>query len=75
MITPLTHRDTLDEAGLERVIERMIAGGVAGIFLLGTNGEAPSLSYRLRRELTGKTSRAVQARVPILAGITDTSHV
>ncbi|MDF1852863.1 MAG: dihydrodipicolinate synthase family protein [Verrucomicrobiales bacterium] len=75
MITPLLERDTLDEAGLERVIERMIAGGVAGIFPLGTTGEAPSLSYRLRRELIEKTSRIVKGRVPILVGITDTSLV
>jgi 4-hydroxy-tetrahydrodipicolinate synthase len=29
----------------------VLAGGVSGLFLLGTTGEGPSLSYRLRREL------------------------
>jgi hypothetical protein len=51
MVTPLTDRDTLDVAGLERLVERLVSGGVAGIFALGTTGEAPSLGYRLRREL------------------------
>ena len=50
LVTPLLDRDTLDEAGLERLIEHVLAGGVHGLFILGTSGEAPSLSYRLRYE-------------------------
>lgn len=73
MITPLTERDTLDVAGLERLVERLVDGGVSGIFALGTTGEAPSLSYRLRRELVEHTCRFVDGRVPVLVGITDTS--
>ncbi len=75
MISPLTGRDSLDIAGLERLIERMIAGGVSGIFALGTTGEAPSLSYRLRRELVKRTCSMVAGRVPVLVGITDTSLI
>ena len=54
MVTPLLDRDTLDAAGLERLIEHILAGGVHGLFILGTTGEAPSLSYRLRKELIGR---------------------
>ena len=75
MITPLHDRDSLDVAGLERLIEYILAGGVHGLFLLGTTGEAPSLSYRLRRELVDRTCRQVQGRVPVLVGITDTAFV
>ncbi len=75
MITPLTGRDTLDLAGLERLIERLVAGRVSGLFILGTTGEAPSLSYRLRRELIEHTCRLVRGRIPVLVGITDTSIV
>lgn len=75
MITPLTGRDTLDVAGLERLVERLISGGVSGIFALGTTGEAPSLSHRLRREVVEHTCRFVGGRVPVLVGITDTSLV
>jgi 4-hydroxy-tetrahydrodipicolinate synthase len=53
----------------------MIDGGVAGIFALGTTGEAPSLSYRLRREVIEETCRIVDGRIPVLVGITDTSLV
>jgi 4-hydroxy-tetrahydrodipicolinate synthase len=75
MITPLTGRDTLDLEGLERLVERLVAGRVSGLFILGTTGEAPSLSYRLRRELIEHTCRLVRSRIPVLVGITDTSIV
>lgn len=75
IVTPLLARDTLDVAGLERLIEYQIAGGVAGLFILGTTGEGPSHSYRLRRELIERTCQFTKGRVPILVGITDTSFV
>jgi len=75
MATPLSDPDTLNEAGLERLIEHILAGGVHALFILGTTGEAPSLSYRLRRELIERTCRQVNGRVPVLVGITDTAFV
>ncbi len=75
MITPLSDRDTLDAPGLERLIEHLLGGGVHGLFILGTTGEAPSLSYRLRRELVDRTCRHVDRRVPVLVGVADTSFV
>ena len=72
MITPLLDRDTLDVAGLERLIEHILSGGVHGLFILGTTGEAPSLSYRLRYELIERVCGQVNRRVPVLVGITDT---
>ncbi len=72
MITPLRDRDELDVAGLERLIEHLLAGGVNGIFILGTTGEGPALSYVLRRDLIVRVCRQVNGRVPILVGITDT---
>jgi dihydrodipicolinate synthase/N-acetylneuraminate lyase len=75
MVTPLSGRDELDRAGLERLIEHLIAGGVHGIFLLGTTGEAPGLSYRLRRELIERACAQVAGRVPVLVGVTDTAVV
>ena len=72
MITPLLDRDTLDVAGLERLIEHILVGGVHGLFILGTTGEAPSLSYRLRYEVIERTCAQVNGRLPVLVGITDT---
>lgn len=75
LVTPLRGRDELDQAGLERLIEHVLGGGVSGLFVLGTTGEAPSLSYRLRRELIERVCRQTAGRVPVLVGITDTSFV
>jgi len=75
MVTPLRARDELDVAGLERLIEHILSGGVSGLFILGTTGEGPSLSYRLRRELITLACRQVRGRVPVLVGITDTAFV
>ncbi|MHC4477344.1 MAG: dihydrodipicolinate synthase family protein [Planctomycetota bacterium] len=47
MVTPVTDRASLDTAGTERLIEHILAGGVHGLFILGTTGEGPSF-YSLR---------------------------
>jgi len=75
MITPLRARDELDVAGLEKLLEHILSGGVSGIFILGTTGEGPGLGYRLRRELIERVCRQNKNRVPILVGITDTAFV
>jgi len=73
LVTPLLDRDSLDAKGMARLVEHVIRGGVHGLFVLGTTGEAPSLSHRLRREVIESACRAAAGRVPVLTGITDTS--
>ena len=75
LVTPLRARDELDVPGLERVLERLLRGRVGGLFVLGTTGEGPSLSYPLRRELIERVCGIVRGRVPVLVGITDTAFV
>ena len=73
MITPLKNYEELDIHGLQNLIEHLISGGVHGLFVLGTNGEAPSLSYNLRKEVIKRTCELVNHRIPVLVGISDTS--
>lgn len=73
MVTPLLDNTTLDQPGLERLIEHLITGGIHGIFILGTTGEGPSLGHSLQRETIKATVQQVAGRVPVLVGITDTS--
>lgn len=73
MVTPLTNHGDLDLPGLHRLIEHILAGGVHGIFLLGTTGEGPSLSHLLRKHLISEACAIVDKRVPVLVCITDTS--
>ncbi len=73
VITPLLNNEELDVDGLNNLIEHLIGGGVHGLFLLGTNGEAPNLSYELRKELISRACEIIDKRVPVVVGITDTS--
>lgn len=72
LITPLNPDESLDEDGLERIVEYVIEGGVNGIFVLGSSGELPSL----RRETSERLVSAVRAQigrrdVSLLVGIGD----
>jgi len=73
LVTPLLDNNTLDLEGLEKLVEHVIAGGVNGLFILGTTGEAQSLSYELRAEMIKQTARILKNRLPLLVGISDTS--
>ena len=73
VVTPLLSDNEIDVQGLEKLIEHVISGGVHGIFLLGTTGEAPNLSYELRKEFIKKACALINKRVTVLVGITDTS--
>ncbi|MHB1034639.1 MAG: dihydrodipicolinate synthase family protein [Pirellulales bacterium] len=73
MVTPLADRDTLDTPGIERLVDHILAGGAAGLFILGTTGEGPSLGYHLRQQLIDVVAERIAGRVPLLLGITDTA--
>ena len=72
IVTPLTDAGELDLQGLERLVERLIEGGVHGIFALGTTGEGPSLPMALRHQVVAAVCDQVAGRLPVLVGITDT---
>src|SRR6185312_14695415 len=74
MVTPLSAPDKLDYPGLERLVEHTLAGGVHGLFILGTTGEGPALSYALRRDLISRVTRQVAGRVPVLVCVSDTAY-
>ncbi|MFM1945207.1 MAG: putative 2-keto-3-deoxy-galactonate aldolase YagE [Verrucomicrobiota bacterium] len=73
VVTPLTNRSTLDNAGLEHLLHHITQGGVNALFILGTTGEAPSLSYKLRREVIQSACQITPSSFPVLVGITDTA--
>jgi len=73
VVTPLINSKEIDETGLKNLIEHLISGGVHGLFLLGTTGEATSLNYNLREKFVKLACQMNAGRVPVLVGITDTS--
>lgn len=62
----------LDTASLERHIERMIAAGIDGLFVLGSSGEVVFSTDERRDQILRETKRIVAGRVPLLAGVIDT---
>jgi 4-hydroxy-tetrahydrodipicolinate synthase len=73
VVTPLVNDNELDEQGLANLINHILEGGVHAVFLLGTNGEASSLQFRLRRKFVNMACGLVNKKVPVMVGITDTS--
>ncbi len=71
IVTPLNDSGDLDLQGLERLVERLVEGGVHGIFALGTTGEGPSLPMALRHQVVAAVCDQVAGRLPVLVGITD----
>src|ERR1700679_1061776 len=63
----------LDVPGLERLIDHVVAGGVHGIFLLGSTAEFSSLGCDLRQEIIRRAANQVNRRIPILVCISDTA--
>ena len=72
MVTPLDAKRRLDKKGTRNMVHHLLKGGVDGIFLLGTTGEGPHLSYAVREELVKTVCGLVKGRVPVLVGITET---
>ena len=72
MVTPLDEMRRLDKKGTKNMVNHLLKGGVDGIFLLGTTGEGPHLSYAIREELVKTVCGLVKGRVPVLVGITET---
>ena len=73
VISPMKSADQLDVEAVDRVVDHLIQGGVSGLFVLGTTGEGPSLTYKMRYEMVERTCQHVRGRVPVLVGVTDTS--
>lgn len=72
MVTPLNDKGELDEPAARRIIDHLVAGGVQGIFVLGTTGEFASMPREMRVRLVHLTIEHTGARAQVYAGIGDT---
>ena len=73
LATPLNEDGEPDIGGLERLIERAIAGGASCLFPLGWAGEGPLLSHNSRVTVMRETCRLADGRVPVMAGVSEQS--
>ncbi len=71
--TPLNEDGSLDVAGTERLVERVIDGGASCLFILGWCGEGPLLRDKTRLAVMKETVRMARGRVPIMVGVSEQS--
>lgn len=73
-ITTQMHRDgSLDLDATARHAEALIASGIAGLIFLGSLGENQMLSGEEKRLVMAEMVKAVRGRIPVLAGVAETS--
>ena len=68
ILTPMHEDETVNYEELVNQIERLIAAGVHGIFVFGTNGEGYILDEEEKAEIIRVAVKAVSGRVPVYAG-------
>ena len=69
LITPFKEDLSVDYESLARLLDTQLAGGVDYIVVLGTTGEAATLSAEERKEVRQYIVRYVQGRLPLVLGI------
>ena len=70
ILTPMNNDDsqTVNHAELRNQVERLLSGGVHGLFPFGTNGEGYILSLKEKEEVLETVIDQVRGRVPVYAG-------
>ncbi len=68
LVTPMSYGGEIDIERLKKLIELHIAEGTTGIVLMGSTGEAATLSESERRQIIQIGIETAAGRVPIIAG-------
>src|SRR4051794_34431899 len=68
VITPMKDNEELDLPRLRWFIDHLIASGVHGIFVLGTNSEFYALDEKEKQQVIATAVEHVRGRVPVYAG-------
>ncbi|WP_405837844.1 dihydrodipicolinate synthase family protein [Streptomyces platensis] len=71
--TPLDPRGEIDTASLTRLVNHLVDGGVHGLFALGSTSEVAYLTDAQRGTALEAVIKAADGRVPVLAGVIDTT--
>src|SRR5260370_17609137 len=66
--TPMRDNEDLDLPRLKWFLDHLIAKGVHGVFVLGTNSEFEGLDEREKQEVIATAVAHVNKRVPVFAG-------
>jgi 4-hydroxy-tetrahydrodipicolinate synthase len=69
LVTPFRPNGAIDYAGLEKLLEHQITGGVDYVVSMGTTGESVTLTKDEKKQLLATTIELVRNRVPVVLGI------
>lgn len=67
LVTPFSSY-AIDKPAIQKLVNHVIEGGVNYCIVLGSTGEASTISTKEQRQLTDWVIQAVDGRVPIVAG-------
>ncbi len=68
ILTPMNEDESINLDVMREQIDRLIDGGVHGLFPFGTNGEGYILNEKEKEEILEATIAQVNGRVPVYAG-------
>lgn len=74
-ITPLLPNEQLDKSAVKKLVEHCITGGVHGLFVNGTSGEAMRVSDTVWEDNTRTVLDQVKGRIPVFCGAIDSSTI
>jgi 4-hydroxy-tetrahydrodipicolinate synthase len=66
--TPMSKGGALDLAGLGKLIDYHVANGTAGIVIVGTTGESPTVDFDEHCLLIRTAVEQARGRIPVIAG-------
>jgi 4-hydroxy-tetrahydrodipicolinate synthase len=69
LATPLDADGHIDENGLERLVERVVAAGIDGISPCGSTGEGARLGRERRTAVTSRVRKLVPDGMPVISGV------
>jgi 4-hydroxy-tetrahydrodipicolinate synthase len=69
LVTPASENGAVDLGSLERLVSRVVAGGVHGISPVGSTGEGPKLSAAQRVAVVHRVRACAPAGMPVVPGV------
>ncbi len=69
MVTPFNSDMSIDFSSMEKILNHIIEGGVSYVVVLGTTGEATTLSDEEKQAVISFTVESTEGRVPVIAGV------
>ena len=69
LVTPASENGAVDVGGLERLVGRVVAGGVNGISPVGSTGEGPKMSGDQRAAIVRRVRACVPPGMPVVPGV------